>query len=430
MRSLIIAIALIALMGCSRKWNNPVQYQAYPEVPSLSLPANDGWVIGNGATVAWHPSVNATSYRLQISLSSLFATLVVDDPQVKDTCLFVGILDTLHTYWWRVSATNSCDTTVWSEVRYFKPFTPSPSIVYDFSTRDEFWDMKISGDYAYIANGDVGLAIFSLSSAPTMTLVSSLSLPNASSYQLHTRFIVKDAGYVYLLSVRQDLYPSVSSYLDIIDVSNPMTPISVGRCSLASYPYSLDKIGNYIFVATDSIRVIDVSNPLNPSVVTKCDHGYRSMTHSINYLYSTEGSALYIYNASLPQAPVYSGYLSLSANIWEIWAKGSHIFASSYSNSLGIIDISNANSPQIISWTTPVGAIMEIDISSNYLFCGMSGAMASDPIFKIYDISNLKNLQIVYTDGTGHCTAMSLYDKYLILYKQNIKQIIFYKVKR
>jgi len=68
----------------------------------------------------WKSSARASSYRLQFSIDSAFATEIIDTTGLTDTSFTVSSLNNLTKYYWRVSATNVGGTSAWSSIWNFK----------------------------------------------------------------------------------------------------------------------------------------------------------------------------------------------------------------------------------------------------------------------------------------------------------------------
>ncbi|MBI3579440.1 MAG: T9SS type A sorting domain-containing protein [Ignavibacteriales bacterium] len=90
-----------------------------PVAPSLALPANGATSVAINPTLSWNASTGATTYRAQVSASSSFATTTVDQSAISATSLSVSALSNNTTYYWRVTATNSNGTSVWSSTSTF-----------------------------------------------------------------------------------------------------------------------------------------------------------------------------------------------------------------------------------------------------------------------------------------------------------------------
>ncbi len=102
-------------------------------VPSVTLqfsPLNGS--LGNIQPVQlkWMSSAGASSYNLQLSTDSTFATTTVNISDLLDTTFSVSNLSNLITYYWRVNAVNSAGANAWSQVWNFKTLgNPSQAIL-------------------------------------------------------------------------------------------------------------------------------------------------------------------------------------------------------------------------------------------------------------------------------------------------------------
>lgn len=91
-----------------------------PAAPRLQSPSNNATNVSQNPTLSWYASTGATSYNLQVSTSSTFATKIVDLTGITTTSAAVSGLASYTRYYWRVSATNANGTSAWSSSRYFR----------------------------------------------------------------------------------------------------------------------------------------------------------------------------------------------------------------------------------------------------------------------------------------------------------------------
>lgn len=94
-----------------------------PAAPTLSSPANGATGVSTSPTLTWIASSGATSYRLQVSTSSAFTTLTIDQSGITTTSQAITGLASGTLYYWRVNATNSAGTSGWSSVWSFTTST-------------------------------------------------------------------------------------------------------------------------------------------------------------------------------------------------------------------------------------------------------------------------------------------------------------------
>jgi hypothetical protein len=91
-----------------------------PAAPALLAPTNATTGISTTPKLTWSTVANATRYRLQVSTSSMFATLAVNDSNltVAADSLKIPLAGTT-TYYWRVNASNTYGTSAWTTIRFF-----------------------------------------------------------------------------------------------------------------------------------------------------------------------------------------------------------------------------------------------------------------------------------------------------------------------
>jgi subtilisin family serine protease len=95
-----------------------------PSVPTLSAPANAATNVSVAPTLSWAAATAATSYNLEYSTSSTFASNVTTITGITATSRAISGLANSTTYYWRVSSTNSTSTSAPSAVRSFTTVAP------------------------------------------------------------------------------------------------------------------------------------------------------------------------------------------------------------------------------------------------------------------------------------------------------------------
>ncbi|WP_197088536.1 LamG-like jellyroll fold domain-containing protein [Rufibacter radiotolerans] len=98
-----------------------------PGTVTLSAPANAASGVGVNPTLQWNTVTNATSYSVQVSTISTFASTVINADNVQNTSLAVNGLLYNQTYYWRVKATNTAGSSAWSSVWSFTTETGTVS---------------------------------------------------------------------------------------------------------------------------------------------------------------------------------------------------------------------------------------------------------------------------------------------------------------
>jgi hypothetical protein len=90
-----------------------------PAVPALVSPAGGASGLPVSLNLIWNKSATATSYHVQVSSDSGFASLFTSDSLLTDTTKSVTGLTKGATYYWRVRAKNAVGVSVWSGRRNF-----------------------------------------------------------------------------------------------------------------------------------------------------------------------------------------------------------------------------------------------------------------------------------------------------------------------
>ncbi len=142
------------------------------------------------------------------------------------------------------------------------------------------YDVYVSGDYAYVADGSFGLAVINISD-PTNLGTPVYEATNGNAWDVHV-----SGNYAYLADDTAGL-----AVIDISDPTNPGTPIYENTTGRAHGVYVS---GDYAYIADDMVglAVIDISDPTNPGlpVYGPSLHDTRGIYVSGDYAYIADGA--------------------------------------------------------------------------------------------------------------------------------------------
>ncbi|MBN1821799.1 MAG: T9SS type A sorting domain-containing protein, partial [Prolixibacteraceae bacterium] len=79
---------------------------ALPETPVLAEPANNAINISTDTILKWSSVPDADSYSLQVSTTTDFSALIVDESNLAATTYSISGLEYNTTYYWRINAKN------------------------------------------------------------------------------------------------------------------------------------------------------------------------------------------------------------------------------------------------------------------------------------------------------------------------------------
>jgi|GEM_PF-1429116 len=90
-----------------------------PAAPVLSAPVSGATDVAIAPALTWNPVSAATSYSVQLSTVSSFATTIVNQTGIPSTSYTASGLSNNSTYFWRVNATNANGAGNWSSPGHF-----------------------------------------------------------------------------------------------------------------------------------------------------------------------------------------------------------------------------------------------------------------------------------------------------------------------
>lgn len=257
--------------------------------------------------------------------------------------------------------------------------------------------------------------------AASLTHIQSFSNGEDGAQLLGAEDVFVDGDYAYVVS-------RFSDSLEIIDVSDLLTPVRVGHLidgeggAQLNGPSSIVVRDGYAYITAnygDAFEVVDVSDPTTPVHAGSLVHGENgavldgalSVDISGDYAYvaSYVGDALEIIDISDPTNPTHVGVLQDTPNgaqldgASDVVVSGNYAYVTSqFSAALEVVDVSHPESPihvGVLQDSQKLRQIRSITIEGNYAFVTARSALA----FHIIDISDPTNPDYVgnVRNGSG-----------------------------
>ena len=203
----------------------------------------------------------------------------------------------------------------------------------------EIYGIDISGNYAYIANGNDGITIVDFSDPTSPTILGSYDTDGFA------RDIAISGNYACVADV---------SSLIIVDVSVPSSPTLAGTYDTIGFANGVTVSGNYAYVADDGkgifdgsngLVILDISDPSSPGLVGIYDATYAySSAVSGNYAYVADYNGLVILDISDPSSPVLVGSYLSDGDSNGVAVSGNYVYVADASG-VFIVDVSDPSAP-------------------------------------------------------------------------------------
>lgn len=263
----------------------------------------------------------------------------------------------------------------------------NPVEIGSYTDSTNYWDVIVEGNIGYLLYPDE-LIVLDVSDPTNMTKTSSVSLWGFSGRLAKLGNIIavgKHTGF------------------ELIDVSDPSSPVSVGSQATSGASYFISfKNQDILYVPVTSLGAVayDISDPSSISelnTISSTDsssttYEYRSLYVKNNTLVFNDGdSGIKLYDISNSSLPVYKSSLpNYSANNSPPYLVDNALFAGGYKNgnqSIKLYNISNLNSPTLFkemeindSDSVSASELSAISTIGNKLF--LSSSMNSFAILK------------------------------------------------
>ena len=175
-------------------------------------------------------------------------------------------------------------------------------------------------------------------------------------------------------------YAYISSYMNglhIFDISNPASPVWVNWVDTTTKAYGVAVSEGYAYVATryDGLQIIDVDPPESAYIVTSVEMAGKCNEVAISggYAYIAGGSkGLQIIDIDPPESAYIFNSVDIPGNAYEIEVSDGYAFVGNNNGGLSIVNIDPPESAHIVNSLDfdIVYSINSIAVSGNYVYVG------------------------------------------------------------
>jgi hypothetical protein len=252
-------------------------------------------------------------------------------------------------------------------------------------------DVLVEGSYAYVLMKYSGLRIVNISNPAAPTEVGSIMVPPPA--QENALRLCKAGNYVYVADEGQQVRvynvsnpasPTLAGIIpsgyanavyvagnlayvvglgdpkfQIYDISNPAAPQYRGGLATCTYPWDVQVVGAYAYIADDSagLRVVDVSNPQTPvqvNLIATTGEAYSlRIAEGFAYVASNTKSGVgatgpgyaQVFALSDPTTPLLAGSYVSTSRIEDVYPAGGRAYAAAFDHGLLVLDASFTQLP-------------------------------------------------------------------------------------
>ncbi len=264
-------------------------------------------------------------------------------------------------------------------------------------------NVKVKGNYAYIAAGAAGLQVVDVTDRAHPRIVASLSLPsNANDLRIagNTLFMAADSGLID------------------INITDPLHPAILGALSTPGIVWDVAVSGSKLLIAAGSagLKIADVSNPATPTLLgglpipggTAKGVDFSGNTAVI----AASGAGVVTIDITNPASPSLLGSVATPGDARKVAVSGNAAFIADYPASMQVVDFSNPVLPRIVAVTADAlgGKLQDVAVTQ---LAGFTYTLGADVYFvngvPVVDVTTPANpipRNIIsfagYRDDNGH----------------------------
>jgi len=260
----------------------------------------------------------------------------------------------------------------------------------------------LKDNYAYMSCDSAGLQIVDVSQPASPILVGKYN--TASS----CRDTVVLNNYAFVAAGPKGLI--------VLDVSNVNKPALISNMAIDGFCYDVAISGNYAYLAAgaNGLQIVDISKPQTPSKLGKYNTNgiSRGVCVRDGYVFvADDGNGLVVIDVSNPYGPKLVGKYNTSGSAYDIWLAGKYAYIANYSGGLQIVDISNPAKPVKAGSYKTNGFAWDVMVRDNLAFvvCEASGLF-------VLDVSNpAQPTLMAKQDTNGKAFGVSVRDSYIFV---------------
>jgi hypothetical protein len=230
--------------------------------------------------------------------------------------------------------------------------------------------VAVDGDHAFIADETYGLQIIDISDPTTPLLLDNVDTPG------YARGLAVAGNHVFVADEYQGL--------QVIDITDPTGGLLIGAYNTPGFAADVAVAGDHAFVADDSqgLIVIDITDPSNPTLAGSYDTPGAAYALELvaNYAYVADALTLQVIDISDPTSPILAGSYDTADYAIGIAVDGDFAYVAVGENGLQIVDISDPTSPTLAGYLDTAGWVYDVFLVGDhaYLAAGDAGLLVVD----------------------------------------------------
>ncbi|MHA1927765.1 MAG: hypothetical protein ACTSV2_04190 [Candidatus Thorarchaeota archaeon] len=260
------------------------------------------------------------------------------------------------------------------------------------------YQVAVEGDVAFVTDHDYGLRIVNVTQTDRPT-----SIANYSGLTEPWKISV-EGNYAYILDTVLGL-----EVINITDLTNPTR--AGGMSSPLVYCLDFDVEGNFAYIADNDgmLHVVNITDPAEPEWLSECDTGnmFTSVKVDGNFAYLADsGTSFIVINVTTPENPTLIGSsqrCDSSSVSLGLWIDGNYAFLADHMEGLIVFNITDPSHPQNITTLSLPDYALDIWVDGNlaYVATNMAGIL-------VLNISEPQSPEIAYTHSTPN-NAFGIY---------------------
>lgn len=313
----------------------------------------------------------------------------------------------------------------------------SLSLAASCATPDSARGIYVSGDYAYVADGDSGLQVVDITD-PIHPFIAGFCATPSFAYKVYVSgdfaYVADDYAGLQVVNITDPSHPSIAGSCDtahfaydvhvsgtyafiadgfagglqVINISDPVHPSLAGSCTATTTGEGVFVSGDYAYVAAMNygLAIVDITDPTHPSLTSvRADTNAARVYVSGDYAYVADVSKLQVVDISNPTTPVLAGSCTAPANPGGIYVSGDYAYIADAQSGLKLINITDPAHPSLAGACVTPGYAEDVYVSGDYAYIANSGQGLQ--VVKIADYTAPSRAGYCFTDDYADSVYVS-----------------------
>jgi hypothetical protein len=259
------------------------------------------------------------------------------------------------------------------------------------------FDVAIAGDLAYVGDYWEALQVLDISNALVPPVIGSVGT------QSRAIDVAVSGSYAYVAGI---IVGPNTGYLEAVDITDPQNPRVVGTLDTPAWALRVTTSGDFAYVAAGShpgnqsvsrLLIVDIGDPQNLRNIGSVEMPWmvNDMSLAGSYAVVAGSSRLWMVDVADPEHPTIVGEVATGSYTKSVAVAGHYALAAVDYVGLRVIDIAEPDNPRLVSTLQDVSLAPHQDRVVGVCAVGSYAYIIGDELLRVVDIADQEHPRVV-----------------------------------